>query len=222
MEKYNLVPIYDQFAVYLEAEDRASAVAYALQLFQTDQISIPLLYEMILAPLLNRYEFPNDNTRIVREHIRTAIVRSIVEACYPQVVAFKQSVDYVDVNKKVLITCPTEEYHEMGARMAMDFFELNGFHATYTGANTPGPDILAAIEYQRPDFVAVSVSNFYNLIKAKVVIDDIQRLYPHVQILLGGAVFADPNHRQVVVGARYINSYESVQQLAQEVRHASA
>ena len=64
---------------------------------------------------------------------------------------------------KVVVLCPTEEYHEIGARMVSDFFTLLGYTVTFVGANTPLDNIIAGIKQFDPKYVAISVSNFYNL-----------------------------------------------------------
>lgn len=220
MEKINLKDVYDHFSKLLADEDRKASILYAIDLLTKGHITIPNLYEMILAPLLNLHDYKNDATRIAREHVRSGIIRSIIEISYPFVLSERAKPQFVDLHKKVLITCPTEEYHEIGARMAVDFFELAGFDAVFTGGNTPGPDIIAAIGYQKPDYVALSVSNLYNLVKAKDIIKEIQVVYPQIPVLIGGAVFNDPAHRQVVLNTRHINDYNAVLALAKEVKNA--
>lgn len=211
MSPLNLVDFYQQLNLILGKEDRAAAIAFVLPIVQRREISIPDLYQMILAPLLNNYVFPDDHTRIVKEHIRSSIIRSIIEACYPVVM---EEVSLVKpLSYKVLIICPAEEYHEIGARMAADFFELNGYQVLFTGANTPSSDIMALLHYYQPDFIAVSISNNYNLIKAKPLLDTIHDTYPQSQLLLGGAAFTDEHHRQLMSYGRYVSSFESIQQL---------
>ncbi len=211
MSQLNLVDFYQHLNLILEKEDRAAAIAYVLPVMQRREITIPELYEMILAPLLNSYVFPDDHTRIVKEHIRSSIIRSIIEACYPIVMDEVSRVK--QLSRKVLVTCPTEEYHEIGARMAADFFELSGYQVLFTGANTPSADIMALLHYYQPDFIAVSISNNYNLFKAKPLLDTIHDTYPQSQLLLGGAVFADEHHREVIAYGQYVSSFESIQRL---------
>ncbi len=195
--------IYDRFSEFLQAEDKSGAILYALDLLDKGSIKIPELYEQVLGPLLNVMHCPEkDETCIWREHVRTSIVRSIIEVAYPYVIKAKQTPDFVMTGLKVLVVCPTEEYHEIGARMAADFFELAGFSTTFVGANTPEKDILSAVQNLHPQFVAISVTNYYNLFKAKTVIDSILVQDPSIKILLGGSAFQDPRHVECVHGCR--------------------
>ncbi len=177
------------------------------------------LYEQILGPLLNVMHCPeNDESCIWREHVRSSIVRAIVEVAYPFVLKAKEKPDFTPVGKCVLIVCPLEEYHEIGARMASDFFELAGFDAKYVGANTPNRDIMAAVRFLKPDYVAISVTNYYNLVKAKATIASIRAEYPDIQIVLGGSAFRDPRHVECVGCGRYVSTYAQVLALAAEAR----
>jgi len=211
--------IYDRFVDYLLREDKAGAIRYAIELLDSGAITVTDLYEMILAPVLNQFHCPeNDATCIWREHVRTSIIRSIVEVCYPYVLKAKEAPGFQAVKQTALVVCPPEEYHEIGARMAADFFELAGFDVVYVGANTPNRDILSAVEHVRPQVLAVSVTNYYNLIKAHAFIDAIATGHPEIKIVLGGAAFKDPRHIQCVGYGTPCQSFADIKALASEVQ----
>ena len=97
-----------------------------------------------------------------------------------------------DNPKRVLIVCPQEEYHEIGAIIATNYFLLAGYDARYIGANTPTPEILSAIKALKPDFIALSVTNYYNLFTTKKLTEAIKAQFPDVKIILGGQAFTHP------------------------------
>ena len=211
--------IYDRFAELLTNEDKAGAIRYALELLEDGSIAVSDLYETILGPVLNQFHCPeNDDSCIWREHVRTSIVRSIVEIAYPYVLKAKASPNYHAVGKKALVVCPPEEYHEIGARMAADFFELAGFDVKFVGANTPVRDILAAVRFFAPDVVAVSVTNYYNLVKTYELIERIQAERPSVRIALGGNAFRDPAHVKCVGCGEAVQSFRDIVALGEELR----
>lgn len=209
--------IYDRFEAILLQEDKTQAIQYASSLLEENTLTIPELYESILGPLLNQVESPNDDERIWREHVRSGIIRSIIEVAYLKLVQIKQQSTYTPLNQQVLITCPAEEYHDIGARMAMDFFEMVGFKTHFTGANTPSRDIINAIRIIQPDYVAISVSNYYHLIKTKTLIETIKQEFPNVKILLGGSAFQSHQHQECMGCGKIIQSYQDIVQLAKEV-----
>lgn len=211
--------IYDRFRDLLQNEDKPGSVRYALEILGSGKIGVAELYENILAPLLNVLHCPeNDETCIWREHVRTAIVRAIVEISYPFVLKAKEGSDYRPTGKTVLVVCPPEEYHEIGARMATDFFDLAGFNTDFVGANTPVRDILSAIRHLKPQYVALGVTDYYNLVKTKSLIEAVQALDPGIRILLGGSAFRDPRHVDCLGAGTPVNSFADVLALAQEAQ----
>ena len=60
--------------------------------------------------------------------------------------------------------------------MVHDYFTLNGFDSTFIGANTPVDVIVDSIEYTNPDYVAISVTNLYNIVNAKKIIEKISTM----------------------------------------------
>jgi methanogenic corrinoid protein MtbC1 len=211
--------IYARFSELLAREDKAGAVRYAISVLEDGKIGVSDLYELVLAPLLNGpICAEGDESCIWREHVRTSIVRAIVEISYPYVLKAKDVAGFIPVGVTVLVVCPQEEYHELGARMAADFFELAGFDVKYVGANTPNRDILSAVRHVAPDIVAVSVTDYYNLVRVKTLIGEILSLRPEAKIVLGGGAFVDPDHVACVGNGRVLRSFADITAFAAEVR----
>lgn len=184
----NKKEMYDMFLNYFEQGNKEKSVFYALSLLSEKKMDIITLYEEILRPALNHvFESDAKEIRIWREHLRTGIIRTIVEGAYPYVLEKKKQLGF-DENLSAVILCPQEEYHDLGARMAADFFTICGVETIFVGANTPCDDCLNALFFAQPNFVAISISNYYNLINAEHLIDKIHKSvdYP-VTILVGGS-----------------------------------
>ena len=188
-------PFYDEFVSHLDREDRKACVDFALSRLSRQEIDIVSLYNEILTPAL-REHFCRDKQREIcvwEEHVRTSIVRTVIECCYPYVIREKEKTHGTAYRGKVLVVCPPEEYHEIGARMVADFFTLCGFEATFIGANTPQADILEAIAYIKPRYLAVSVSNHYNLVAARRTLLKIREMRDRMggafTIIAGGNAF---------------------------------
>lgn len=209
--------LYLRFLALLSSEDKASTVDYALQLLRDKTITLFELYQDFLTRSLNEYVCPVEDKEICiwREHARTAIVRTIVEATYPYVLNEKDK--RKPMGQTVLVVCPAEEYHEVGALIVANVFELAGFEARYIGANTPKKDILSAVKVVKPDFLAISVTNYYNVIQTKQITDEMKSLFPDVKIILGGNAFQHPSSRSVVAFDFHLTSLESILSFAKEV-----
>ena len=197
---------------FIHEENTESSVVIALEMLESKEVTVVTLYEDILREALYRIDCAElDKECIWREHIKTAIVRTIIEVSYPYVI--KELKNVTTNNKKIIVVCPSEEYHEIGARMAHNFFTLKGYNSTFIGANTPKSVILDAIKYLNPDYVAISVTNFYNVIKAKRIIESIKEKNPNITVLAGGQAFSDNKALQTVGADFHVTTFDSIEDI---------
>lgn len=209
---------YDQFLHYLSIEDKQNAVHFMLDLLHTEKISLTELYQDYLTRSLNEFICPVENREecIWKEHTRTAIVRTIVESTYLDLA--KEKSKQKRLNKSVIVVCPSEEYHEVGALIVSNFFELAGFDSRYIGANTPKSDILSAVKTLKPDYLALSVTNYYNIIQTKKITEECKLMYPNVKIIVGGNAFYHPSSIDSVQFDFHLQNYQDIESLAKGLR----
>ncbi len=117
---------------------------------------------------------------IADEHMGTEITKCLMNKYADKITANKK------VGKTALITCVDKEFHEIGARMAADVFELNGWNTYFLGASTPTREIVKFIEIKKPDVVGLSFNFYMNLLRLFEVIDHIRKNYPDQKIIIGG------------------------------------
>jgi methanogenic corrinoid protein MtbC1 len=182
--------LYDDFASYLNREDKESCVRLVLSSLESHAIDTLTLYNEILAPAIYAEVCTENQPEICvwEEHVRTSIVRTIIECCYPHIVRERDK-RYGSTSKgKAVVVCPPGELHDIGARMVADFFTLCGFTAIFVGANTPQEDILNAILHVRPEYVAISVTGSFNLVVARNTLARVASLKPGLpfKVILGG------------------------------------
>ena len=184
--------IYNKFINLLELEDKENAVNMILNLLDEKKIDIVSLYTKILAPSLNnmKSDTAEGGVCIWKEHVRSSIIRTIIECCYPFVIKGKNEL-YEHTNfGKVIIICPPEEHHEIGARIISDFFTLCGYETIFVGGNTPKNEFLKVIDYVNPIYIVISVTSYYNLVAAKATIEKIRNsTTKKLYILVGGHAF---------------------------------
>ncbi|NTV90212.1 MAG: cobalamin B12-binding domain-containing protein [Clostridiales bacterium] len=213
----NLNQYRAQLITYMEAFDRDNSVSYALSLLADGKVSIPDLYEGILTPVLNSISVSraSEDEAIWKEHVMTGIVRTIVECAYPFVL--KQRKPFAEGKKqvRVIILCPEEEYHELGARMGADFYELNGFEVFFIGCNTPKENFISAYNALKPEIIAISITNYLNLISLKQIIEEIRgKIGNEVKVLLSGSAFASTRKTAKDFGATaLVGSYAEIEAL---------
>lgn len=184
---------FDEFMKHLAAEDKEKCLEFVDKKLESSELDILTLYDEILLPAQNdQVCWQDDSLCIWKEHVRTSIVRSVIEFCYPHVVRERDRRGNAG-RGKVLIGCPSEEYHEIGARMVADYFTILGFDVVFVGANTPRKEILDAIVHIKPKYIGISVTNFYNLVTAIQLGQELQKIRAEnnmdFKILVGGNAF---------------------------------
>lgn len=207
----------ETFLNYLIHEDKQSAVEFAYQLLNEGTLTIEQLYLELLAPSLSQFYCTEQDEDICiwKEHFRTSVIRTILEMSY--VFILKRLKDVKKINKKIVVLTPAFEYHEIGAIMNTHFMLLQGFDASYIGANTPKSEIIQAIRAYQPDYVALSVTNPYNLVITKQTTDEIRRFFPEVKIILGGQAFQDQKAMQSIAYDYILQSLDDLKTFAKEV-----
>lgn len=193
----------EEFKQILETENKEKAVEYALGLLNDNVMDVVSLYSEVLAPSLNNMycSLSDKNVCIWKEHVRTAIVRTIVECCFSYVIE-KRNSDNPTKKGTAVILCPPEEYHDLGARMVSDYLTICGFDSIFVGSNTPYEDFYNASERIKPKIIAISVSNYYNLVVTKKIIEDLRKK-TESKIIVGGYAFSMNSSNSTLVGADY-------------------
>ena len=211
--------IYASFLKHLDQEDRQACVELATSRLATGEIGIVPLYQQVLTPALREKvnQQSGKTLSVWREHIRTSIIRTVIECCYPYVIKEKSA---QGSRGRVIIFCPLEELHEIGARMVMDFFILCGFEAIFIGANTPSRDVIEAIEDALPEYVAISVSNDYNLVAARKTLRQIievrEKEHLKFKIIAGGTAFEGRPGLAMEIGAEFLlQTFEDIKHFAE-------
>ncbi|MBN2299848.1 MAG: cobalamin B12-binding domain-containing protein [Acholeplasmataceae bacterium] len=180
---------YEEFIDLLKKEQKDKAVLYAMNLLEKEKLTIEELYQELLAPSLTEFKCDVDDLEVCiwKEHFRTSIIRTILESSYLYIIKRVENIKKID--KKIVVLTPPFEYHEIGAIMVAHYLLLEGFDASYIGANTPKEEILSAIRAYHPDYIAMSVTNPYSVVVTKQITDEIKRFFPDVKIILGGQAF---------------------------------
>lgn len=196
----------------IQQQDKEKAYQASLDALEKKEITVIELYEEVLRVVLYDIDCKeNDKECIWREHVKSAIVRSIIEGSYKYVI--EESSKVAKRNKRALIVCPSEEYHEIGAKMAHDYFLMNGFSTTFIGANTPLDVILNAVTFVNPDYIALSVTNYYNIINAKKIVKEIKKIKEDVIILAGGQAFNQVDALATCAVDGHIKSFDDIKEL---------
>ncbi len=203
----------ETFRTHLQNCDREAGLWYAVSLLE-EGMPVNLLYERVLTPALNSVFVcrANESEMIWREHVMTGIVRSAVEASFPYVLRARDALHLDAPLGRVMLACPEEEYHELGARMGADFYTMAGYEAIFIGANTPKSNILSAARELKPDIVNLSISNYLNLVPLERMIADLRSALPvGTKINVSGGAFRLTKKAAEDFGAdALVNTYDDI------------
>lgn len=175
--------LYREFINKLNHELKDDCVLLIMNLLENGT-NLKEIYDDYLIPSLADYTCDSEVQEICiwKEHTRTSIIRTILESTYPFLIKEKKA----PINKSIVIACPQHEYHEIGAIIATNFFILEGFDAKYIGANTPSDEIFSAVKILKPDYLALSITNYYNLVATKKLTERLKDSFPQIKIIIGG------------------------------------
>ena len=209
--------LQETFKNYLLNREKFACVDLILKSVSSNEISIVDAYERILTPTLREISDSKHEQviSIWEEHYRSEVVRTVIECLYP-IVHKNVSQPY---DKKAIVICPQEEYHELGARIVCDYLFLLEIEPYFIGANTPMQEIVALIDYLKPNLIAISISNFYSMISAQKLTENIRLNYgDSIKIVIGGYAVENTEESLDKISADNIaNDFEQLKKIVMEV-----
>jgi len=127
-----------------------------------------------------------DEISVAEEHQASAIVSRTMAVLYTRLV-------HHDVTRgSAVVTAATNEFHDIGSRMAADLLEVDGWDVTFLGANTPDDELLKLVRKLHPDVLGVSVAMPFNLDHARRTVAAVHEDpdLDGTRVLVGGRAFA--------------------------------
>ncbi len=175
---------YQRYLAALLAGDRHQCRAIFESRLELD-IGLRRIYQDLVQRSL--YEvgtmWEQGRASVATEHLATAITESLLSLVYPRLF------NHPLLGKSAVVTCVSNEYHQVGGKIVADLFELNGWRGYFLGANTPVKTLLDFINDKAPNVVALSSTVYFNLENLLKTAAAIQTEFPAVPILVGGQAF---------------------------------
>ena len=180
--------LYQKYLALLLDGNRRACAKIVQQLLEED-IDIKTLYADLFQKSMYEvgrlWEF--NRISVAKEHLVTAITEGLLNLVYPRL--FEKASGDSRNEKKVVISCAANEFHQVGGKMVADIFELNGWDSQFLGANTPLDQMLAHIQEEKPDLVGLSVSVYFNMPALKSGLEAIRGNFLHLDVMVGGQAF---------------------------------
>ncbi|KAB2909303.1 MAG: cobalamin-dependent protein [Ignavibacteriales bacterium] len=122
----------------------------------------------------------NGEISIAEEHIASNISEYLVDI----------SLSYFETappcGRSIIITGIDKDFHDIGARMVTNLFELHGWSTRFLGGNTPKKDVLNMIKHLKPNLVGITYCMYINFLRFIEMLDEITSLFPDQKIIVGG------------------------------------
>ncbi|TVR51994.1 MAG: cobalamin-binding protein [Spirochaetaceae bacterium] len=176
--------VYREYFDALVVGDRAACHGIVQNLLEQDTEIRAVYVELFQRAMYEVGALWEENKiSVATEHLATAITESLMTLVYPKIFSAEH------IGRSAIVSAVSNEYHQIGAKMVADIFELNGWNGYFLGANTPTPDLVRAIVDRRPDVLALSLSISSNLPSLLEIIEQVRSFDDELPILVGGQAF---------------------------------
>jgi MerR family transcriptional regulator, light-induced transcriptional regulator len=168
---------YEEFKSIVNQLDQHKLYFFVEDLVKARQLTLLELYDWITRVLIETVPLESSDLSIFDEHVKVNALKSLL--------AIRFNGEQCP-SRKVMICTLHEEQHDLGMAMIDNYLTINNQLVMRSGADTPIPSIIAGIGNYQPDFLIVSVTNFYHLTKLNDLLASVRQLYPHLKIIVGG------------------------------------
>ncbi len=120
-----------------------------------------------------------------QEHMASRINRTIVDQLQNKLPRKEQK------DKKIVICCASTEHGELGAQMAADIFESDGWEVRFLGGGVTNDELISFTNIYSPDVLLVYGTNAALAPSVRALIDSIRDINacPDMKIMLSGGIF---------------------------------
>jgi methanogenic corrinoid protein MtbC1 len=180
-------PIGARSASYLDALLRhdAATAARIVDEALVDGAAVDEIYLRILQPALYDvgHRWAMGELDVAEEHYTTAVTQQVLER-----LSARMRVPPHDGRLAVVSGTPGE-LHAVGPRMVSDFLEADGWEVLLLGAATPAADLVALVDREQPDLVALSTTTAGSIAGVEEALGLLRRLAPAPLIAVGGQLW---------------------------------
>lgn len=145
---------------------------------------------------------------VATEHMVTAITESLMISMQPKIFNTER------VGKKAVIASVAGEFHQVGAKMVADVFEMNGWDGHFLGGNTPEMELIRFIDETKPDVIGLSLTLYFNLPALLSEVEKIKHYFPETPLIVGGQAFKYSSGKEAVKPFKethYLSSMHSLE-----------
>jgi methanogenic corrinoid protein MtbC1 len=152
-----------------------------------DSGAIAELYLRVLQPVMEDVGtlWSAGHVNVAQEHYATAITAGVMVHLGSRWRRAPTS------GRLAVVSCSPGERHQLGSQMVSDFLEAAGWEVLPLGADVPTEDLVALVELERPDVVAMSTSMREQLPTVVHTLGELRRIDPRPYLVVGGRAWFD-------------------------------
>lgn len=192
--------VYKTFIGYLLNGERENARKLITDIYEAG-IGLRIIYFDVLAEALKEVGalWERGSIDVWKEHFISEAILDIMR----EIKIREKKINSKSYSMLALTAGP--ELHNIGLRMISDILEVDGWTVTYIGSNVPAQSVIKAIEVEKPDVVAISITLPYHIESAKYSITAIRSYFGKKapKIIVGGAAFSNCENICEEIGADY-------------------
>jgi methanogenic corrinoid protein MtbC1 len=147
---------------------------------------VPDLYLGVLAPALQEigHRWAMGQLNVAEEHYATTVAQSILDGLSRRLSRAPRD------GRLAVVTGTPGEQHALGARMVADFLEADGWEVILLLPGPPTADLVALVEHEQPDLVALSTATAGALEGVAEILQALGTLDPRPLIVAGGQLWS--------------------------------
>lgn len=190
--------INDKRSAYLQAvlsaDRRAALTVVELALRTSGPASV---YVDVIATAMHEVGrlWQSNRISVAREHIATAVTQYVLAQIYSQQSPSDRK------RGKAVVSGMQGEFHQLGAHMAADILDFDGWDVRFLGTNMPHDGIVAAVEEHEATVVGLSATMLFSTPKLGALINDIKKRLPSTRVLVGGSLVFNGYIDSIAMGA---------------------
>lgn len=145
------------------------------------------LYLEVFQPVLEEvgHRWAVGDLTVADEHLATAVTHQLLDELSPRM----RTVPWG--GRLAVVASTPDELHALGPRMVADFLEADGWEVLQLGAATPAEDLVALVEREAPDMVALSTTTPRSLPGIADVLRRLRSAHPRPLIVVGGQFWTE-------------------------------
>ncbi|MEN0019846.1 MAG: cobalamin-dependent protein [Planctomycetota bacterium] len=207
--------IVERFLEVLVSGDRPAA-RRSVNALQTNGFTPKQIITDVFWPAHERIGslYRADQLSLLSHRLATRLLRALADQTASQLVIPPAS------DRSVFACCGPDEHDELGAQIAVDILEAEGFPVTFAAGGVPTDEVLSHVHSTKPDILLLFCSAPADLPGIRAIIDDLREINatPNTQIAVGGGVFNRAEGLAEEIGADIwaANPLELIESLVEE------